>query len=328
MDSNPYSGLEVDSITPFQSYIDKAKECGMKAIAFTEHGAVLHNVAKKQACEKAGIKYIHAEEFYVTEDLLQEPNTDEYKEELEKLKKSLDGCNDAEETIHEFIESKKTRVRDNYHCILIAKNYEGVRELNYLSSQSFNRDDGHFYYNPRITLSELENTSDNILVLTACVTGMLCKGTAKVQERFLQFIVKNKHRCWLEMQPHNFDLQVKYNQYLYNISQKYELKLIATSDIHAIDKENMNGRAVMQKSKDVDFHDEDFCDLSWKNYDDMIEAFRIQNAVAINVYMDAIQETNRLADLVESYDLDYSNKYPRLYKDAEKEFKQRIVKGV
>lgn len=328
MDSNPYSGLEVDSITPFQAYIDKAKECGMKAIAFTEHGAVLHNVAKKQACEKAGIKYIHAEEFYITEDLLQEPNTEEYKEEFDKLKKSLDGCNNAEETLNEFIESKKTKVRDNYHCILIAKNYEGVKELNYLSSQSFNRDDGHFYYNPRITLDELENTSNNILVLTACVAGMLCKGTAKVQERFLRFIVKNKHRCWLEMQPHNFDLQVKYNQYLYNISQKYGLKLIATSDIHAIDKEHMNGRSVMQKSKDVDFHDEDFCDLSWKNYDGMVEAFKIQNAVAQNVYIDAIQETNHLANLVESYDFDYSNKYPRLYKDAEKEFKQRIVKGV
>lgn len=328
MDSNPYSGLEVDSITPFQAYIDKAKECGMKAIAFTEHGAILHNVAKKQACEKAGIKYIHAEEFYVTEDLLQEPRTDEYKEELDKLKKTLDGCDDAENTINEFIESKKTKVRDNYHCILIAKNYEGVRELNYLSSQSFNRDDGHFYYNPRITLDELENTSDNILVLTACVAGMLCKGTQKVQERFLQFIIKNKHRCWLEMQPHNFDLQVKYNQYLYNISQKYELKLIATSDIHAIDKERMNGRAVMQKSKDVDFHDEDFCDLSWKNYEDMVNAFQIQNAVAKNVYMDAIEETNNLVNLIEDYDLDYSNKYPRLYKDAEKEFKQRIVKGV
>ena len=38
-----------------------------------------------------------------------------------------------------------------------------------------------------------KNTSDNILILTACVAGMLCKGTAKVQERFLQFIVKNKH---------------------------------------------------------------------------------------------------------------------------------------
>lgn len=70
MDSNPYSGLEVDSITPFQAYIDKAKSEGMKAIAFTEHGAVLHNVAKRQACEKAGLKYINAEEFYVTEKLI------------------------------------------------------------------------------------------------------------------------------------------------------------------------------------------------------------------------------------------------------------------
>lgn len=102
MDSNPYSGLEVDSITPFQAYIDKAKACHMKAIAFTEHGAVLHNVAKKQACEKAGIQYIHAEEFYVTEKI-EEGNL----------------------------------IRDNYHCILIAKNDQGVRELNYLSSQSF-----------------------------------------------------------------------------------------------------------------------------------------------------------------------------------------------
>ena len=84
-DSNPNSGLEVDSITPFQAYIDKAKEEGMKAIAFTEHGVVLHNIAKKQACEKAGIKYIHGEEFYITEDLFQEPRTEEYKKRLYQL---------------------------------------------------------------------------------------------------------------------------------------------------------------------------------------------------------------------------------------------------
>ena len=55
MDSNPYSGLEVDSVVPFQKYIDQAVKDGMTAIAFTEHGAVLHNIAKRQACEKAGI---------------------------------------------------------------------------------------------------------------------------------------------------------------------------------------------------------------------------------------------------------------------------------
>ena len=108
MDSNPYSGLTVDSITPFKAYIDEAKKCGMKAIAFTEHGAVLHNIAKRQYCEKVGIKYINAEEFYITE--------------------SISG----------------KLVRDNYHCCLFAKNYEGVKELNRLSSISMNRDDGHF----------------------------------------------------------------------------------------------------------------------------------------------------------------------------------------
>ena len=38
--SNPYSGLEVDSVTKYQEYIDKAVECDMNAIAFTEHGSI------------------------------------------------------------------------------------------------------------------------------------------------------------------------------------------------------------------------------------------------------------------------------------------------
>ena len=223
--SNPYSGLEVDSITNYQEYIDKAVECNMHSIAFTEHGSILKHVEKKQHAEKAGLKYIHGEEFYVTESILQEPKTEEYQKELDALKLN----NASQKEIDEFIKSNKTKVRDNYHCILLAKNIDGERELNYLSSDavSFNRDDGHFYHNPRITMDELESTSDNILVLTACVGGILCRGTATIQERFLKFIIKNKHRCWLEIQPHNFDLQAKYNQYLYQISMKYNLKLVA-----------------------------------------------------------------------------------------------------
>ena len=293
MDSNPYSGLEVDSVVPFQKYIDQAVKDGMTAIAFTEHGAVLHNIAKRQACEKAGIKYINAEEFYVTETI-----------------------------------DENNLVRDNYHCCLFAKNYQGVLELNYLSSISFNRKDGHFYYNPRITLDELINTSDNILVSTACVGGILCKGTKDAQEKFLKFIVANKHRCWLEIQPHNFDLQIRYNQYLYRIANEYGLKLIATNDVHALNQDYADGRAIMQQSKKVIFHDEDQCDLNWKNGDEMVEAFKKQCSLPDFVYMAAIQETVDFADQIESYELDYSNKYPRLYKDAKGEFVKRIVEGV
>lgn len=293
MDSNPYSGLEVDSVTPFERYIEEAKKCGMTAIAFTEHGCILHNVAKKQLCEKNGIKYIHAEEFYITETL-----------------------------------DKERLVRDNYHCLLYAKNKKGVEELNKLSSISMNRDDGHFYYNPRISIDELENTSDNILILTGCVAGMLSKGSQEIKERFFNFVIKNKHRCWLEIQPHTFDYQVQYNKYLYMISQKYGLKLIATNDIHAINQDHYMGRAVMQKSKKIVFHDEDECDLAWMDFSGIGDAFAKQNALPKNVYMDAIEETNNFANQIEDYKLDYSNKYPRPYKDSRKEFKDRIKKGI
>ena len=293
MDSNPYSGLEVDSITPYQSYIDKAQENSMKAIAFTEHGAVLHNIAKKQACEKAGIKYIHAAEFYVTEKM-----------------------------------DKENMVRDNYHCCLYARNHDGVLELNKLSSNSFDRNDGHFYYNPRISMAELESTSDNILVLTACVGGILCKGSKSAQERFLNFIIKNKHRCWLEIQPHNFDLQIRYNQYLYGLSLKYGIRLIATNDIHEIDHEHAEGRKKMQISKKVNFHDEDECDLTFKTYEGLVAAFKKQGAIPESVFTQAINETNNFAEEIKDYALDYTNKYPRLYKNAEEEFVKRIKQGI
>lgn len=292
MDSNPYSGLAVDSITSFQEYIDKAKECGMKAIAFTEHGAVLHNIAKRQACEKAGIKYINAEEFYITESI-----------------------------------EKGKLIRDNYHCCLFAKNYDGVRELNRLSSISMNRDDGHFYHNPRITFDELINTSDNILISTACVGGILCKGNEEIRDKFLEFIVNNKHRCWLEIQPHNFPLQKRYNQYLYTLSQQYDLKVIATNDVHAVDKNAMIGRSIEQKAHKIEFHDEDECDLTWKTYEEMIEAFDEQSCLPEEFYTEALNETNHFADMIEPYELDYSKKYPR-YDNSEQEFKKRIVQGI
>lgn len=292
MDSNPKSGLTIDSITPFQNYILKAKECGMTAIAFTEHGSILHNVAKKQMCDKNGIKYIHGQEFYITEKI-----------------------------------DKDNLIRDNYHCILLAKNKDGVREINYLSSIANNREDGHYYYTPRIELEDVINTSDNILILTACCAGILCRGSSCAKERFLTFVINNKHRCWLEIQPHNFDLQIRYNKNLYDISQNFGIPLVATSDVHAVSEEHLKGRSIMQKSKDIVFHDEDECDLTWHDYDEMVSAFRKQNALPLDVCIHAINETNHIAELIEDYDLDYSNKYPRM-ENSEEEFRKRINAGI
>lgn len=282
----------IDSISSFQEYIDLAKEYGMKAFAFSEHGCVLEWIHKKNAIEKAGMKYIHAEEFYLTEEI----NSEEL-------------------------------IRDNYHCVLIARNWDGVKELNKLSSKSFYRD-GHFYYNPRISFEELENTSDNIIVTSACVGGCLCKGNTKAKQRYLKFLIKNKHRCFLEIQHHNDSLQAEYNKILYTISQRFGIPLIAGTDSHAAYQEQIEGRLIEQKSHEVYFSGEDSWDLVFKNYDELVQAYKKQNALPENVYLQAIENTNVMANMIEEFKLDYTKKYPILYDDSLSVLKTKILKGI
>ena len=284
----------IDSITDFHLYVDKAKEYGMKAFAFSEHGSLFAWLKKKEYIESCDMKYIHAIEAYMTED------------------------NDDRDHL----------CRDNYHIVLIAKNYDGVKELNKLVSKSFNRNDFHFYYVPRISFDELLETSDNIIVTTACLGGVLNNGTSSAKEKFLNFLQRNKHRCFLEIQHHDVADQIEYNRLLYDIHQQYDIPLIAGTDTHALNKEHMSGRAILQKAKNVHFSNEDNWDLTFKNYDELVKAYGKQKSLPMEVVLEAIENTNKMADMVEDFSLDYSAKYPKLYEDSEAVFKQKINDGV
>lgn len=322
----------VDSITKFEEYIDYAASLGMKAFAFSEHGSVFQWVKKKEYIEKHSMKYIHAQEFYVTEELFQEPDTDEYKNAYARLRESLFEADQKEvqEKLYEFVKANKVKVRDNYHVLLIAKNYDGALELNKLSSGAFNRDDGHYYYMPRITFDELINTSDNIIVSTACLGGILNKGNETIREKFIEFLSQNKHRCYLEVQHHNDSegKQKTYNKLLYGLSKKIDVPLLATTDTHALNEEHLDGRRVLQKAKDVRFADEDSWDLTFKTYDELVEAFVKQDALPLDVILEAIENTNRVADTIEEFELDRSYKYPHLWEDSEKTFQEKIKDGI
>ena len=312
----------IDSVTKYNEYISYAQSLGMRAMGFSEHGSILEWGHKKTKIESCGMKYIHAEEFYVTEQLYFEPDTIE-------LCKSLLGTDEkeAQEEINKYIEENKTQKRDNYHCVLIAKNYDGVVELNELSSRAFVRD-GHFYYNPRISFDELISTSDNIIICTACIGGILASGTKEIQEKFLKFLIDNKHRCYLEIQHHCDDMQIKYNQYLAFISKKHGIPLIAGTDTHALDERHLLGRTIMQKSKEVKFDNESNWDLTFKSYDELVKAYEKQRALSKDVYLEAIENTNVMADSIEEFSLDYSKKYPKLYNDSMGVFKQKILDGI
>lgn len=283
----------IDSVTNFRDYIAKAKECGMKAMCFTEHGNVFEWVHKKEAIEKAGMKYVHGIECYVTETL-------------------------------------EEKIRDNYHCVLIAKNYEGVLEINQLSSNSYNRSDNHFYYAPRISFDELINTSDNVIISTACLGGILNSENLILKERFIQFLSKNKHRCFLEIQHHDDPDgdQKKYNQYLYILSKQINVPLVAGTDTHALNDLHMDARKMLQKAKKVKFANEDAWDLTFKTYDELVKAYEKQDALPEEIYLEAIENTNRIADMVEPFELDRSYKYPHLWSNPEETFREKIQQGI
>lgn len=277
----------IDSVTKYGSYIAKAKELGMKAMAFSEHGSLFEWWHKKTAIETAGMKYIHAVEAYLTATLAE-------------------------------------KVRDNYHCVLLAKNYEGFLELNQMVSASFNRKDNHFYYAPRITFDELFATSDNILVTTACVGGVFGKGDAETQKRFLDFMVKNKHRCFFEVGHHIDQKQVGYNQMLYELSQKTGIPLIAGTDTHVLNEEHEKGRSILQVSKDIRFDGEERWDLKFKSYDELVSAYRKQGSLPEAVYLQAIENTNVMADMVEPFELDRGTKYPHIYENPDETFREKV----
>lgn len=277
----------VDSVTKFTEYVEAAKNCGMKALGFSEHGSVFEWLHKKEVVEAAGMKYVHGVEAYITE------------------------------TFDE-------KIRDNMHCVLIARNYDGFLELNRLISKSFNRNDNHFYYVPRLSMDELLDVSENIIITSACVGGIFGKGNEAVQDRFLRYMTEHKGRCFLEIGHHIDNKQVVYNQKLYEMSKASGVRLIAGTDTHALNKEHERGRSILQKSKHIFFEGEENWDLKFKTYEELIEAFRLQGSLPKDVYMEAIANTNVLADMVEEFTLDRGTKYPHIYKNPEETFYKKV----
>lgn len=249
-------------------------------------------------CDAKGIKYIHGVECYLTEQL--EP-----------------------------------KVRDNYHTILLAKNYEGVKEINrlcYIASQP-----DHFYYRPRLSFDEFLGISDNVIKISACLASPLNEWYKNhLQYSTSKFADIALHYDYLEIQAHDFSEQIQFNTFLMDLSSKTGIPLIAGTDTHSINQYKAECRTMLQYSKNIDFGDEDTFDLTYKSYDELCAMFEKQG-LDEEIYLEAINNTNIMADSVEDFELDTSFKYPILYGEQDEQillerlrekYKEKIAKGI
>lgn len=286
----------LDSCTKYQDYVDLAVRDGMTVLSISEHGKPLNWTEKWAACKAAGIRYIHSVEIYLTESL-------------------------------------EERVRDNYHTVLMARNMDGVRELNALVSMSCDKE--HFYYNNRISFDEFLGMSNNIISTSACLASPLNK-LPDTHPRYLELAQKYD---FLEVQPHHHPDQVAFNARLAALAKMLGKPLIAGTDTHSSTPYKAECRAVLLSSKHKSYGDEDALDLTYKTYDELVEMFRTQGALSEEDYLSAINNTHMLYDMTEDIELDTTIKYPILYgsreadsqkfaETVERKFAEKIESGI
>ena len=268
----------LDSCTKFSEYIDLMKELGMTTIATTEHGLHRGYISKKLLCDEAGIKLLIGVEVYLTERL--EP-----------------------------------KVRDNYHTILIAKNQQGLEEMNQMIRLS--TDEDHFYYDNRLSFDEFLTLSDNIVKTSACLASPL----NKLPDEHPYYMRLAEKYDYLEIQPHRHPDQSAFNKRLWELSKRLGKPLIVGTDTHSSTKYKAECRQILNVAKGKSYPDDDF-DLTFKSYDQLVEMFRLQEALPEEVYLEALENTNRLADSVEDIQLDKTIKYPILYGSREEDSKK------
>lgn len=271
----------LDSATKFQDYIELAVRDGARALSISEHGKPLNWTEKWAACRKAGLKYIHSVELYMTESLSE-------------------------------------KVRDNYHVVLMAKNMDGLRELNELVSKSCDED--HFYYVNRISFDEFLSMSDNIISTSACLASPLNR-LPMDHPRYMELARKYS---FLEIQGHAHEDQVLFNQRLFGLSKELGIPLIAGTDTHSSTKYMAECRQVLLEAKRKSYGDEDSFDLTYKSYPELVEMFSRQAAIPESAYIEAIENTNRLVEMTDEIDLDTSIKYPILYGSREADSKHFV----
>ena len=297
-------------VTQFKDYVAYAKKHGLHAVTSTEHGNVVRWIYRNELAEQAGLKYIHGMEAYVT--------------------MSLEG-------------------KEAYHTILLARNYDGVKEINKLSSNSFNRTDGHFYRKPRILFNELKDTfkNGNIYITTACLAGFIyqnkpqkddteeIRNTKKnVVQQWLDMTKLHKDMFYFEIQPHDNKEQAELNTLAIKYAKLVGCHVIASNDVHALNPKHNELRMIVKKGKRNGYDSDDEFELWVKTYDEMFSSFQKQrddfnvNIMSDEIIAQGLQSTLDIANSVEEFELDKSHKYPKLYKDPEKEFQKRIKQGL
>ena len=273
-----------------EEYIKKAVELGHTTYFTTNHGTGGDIFEAKTICDKYGIRCLFGIEGYIVPNPLEKDNR-------------------------------------NYHIIIIPKTNKARKKVNLLNSRA--NEEG-FYYKARIFVEDLLALDKNdVYITTACVAGLL-RDDDSYNQIFLPLVKHFKDNMMLEVQTHNVDIQKQINKKCIDLSEKFNLKLIAANDSHYVYPEQYKDRIEYLKGKGINYGDEDSFILDYPDRDTMVERFRIQGVLSEYQIQEAIDNT-KLFLSCEDIILDKEIKMPSIYpnltpQEKIKELKKHINK--
>ncbi len=209
----------LDGLSDIKKLFTRAQELGMPGLAITDHGNMYGVKDFRDISEKfPDVKPIIGCEIYVTR--------------------------------HYDHKLKDNDHKKYYHLILLAKNYEGYKNL--MKIVSIGHIEGN-YYRPRVSHEVIEQYHENLICCSACMAGEIAQGILAGDEKSVDEAIEWHKRVfgedyYLEVMMHKtevpglsldtYNLQKEYCTEIFRLAQKHGVKVVATNDVHFVRKED------------------------------------------------------------------------------------------
>ncbi|MGQ9845094.1 MAG: DNA polymerase III subunit alpha [Caldisericia bacterium] len=205
----------LDGFLRIDDLIDKIKKLNMDSVAITDHGGLYGAVTFYKKAKEKNIKPIIGVELYFS------PTS--------------------------RFDKKGKEDRENYHILLLAKDFKGYQNLSKLVTIAHLEG---FYYKPRIDLEVLEKYHEGLILASSCVKGeipsYLLEGREdEAKKRIYQFKEIFKDDFYIEVQNHNLKEEIEVLPKLIKISNETKTKYFASNDVHYLNKEDAKAHGIL-----------------------------------------------------------------------------------
>ncbi len=203
----------LDGMCRIPQLVSRARELDMDSLAITDHGVLYGIIEFYRAAREAGIKPIIGCEIYIAPG-------------------SRFGRTPAD--------------KNNYHLILLARNQAGYQNLIQLITKAHLEG---FYYKPRIDRELLEQHHEGLIALTSCIGGeipqLVLSGQLREAKQTALWYKQTFSDFYLEIERHAIPELEQINQALIPMSGELDIPLVATNDVHYINREDASAHDLL-----------------------------------------------------------------------------------